>query len=255
MNASRLCMGVLGAIMLAACGGGGGGSAPPSQDLTGYWLLYLTPNGAPNETGPSAVYLSQTGATISGAGTTGSMSGDSFTMVSSGGSFVAQFNGTASATSASGSATFTGGLSGTGTFRLERFAPTGTVTVTGTIDTETVDITSTTAIGSRDYTDLLLSNLDEVEICAADATQQIEIDFSPPFSLAVGALSVPTTVDAVVLFRRGTSVIETNTSSGTLTVTQYDSDGFAGSFSLTLAAGGTITGTFDVAFDIASYDP
>lgn len=255
MRASRILAGVLGALALAACGGGGGGSAPPSEDMTGYWLVYLAPSGAPDEVGPTPIYLSQTDAAIVGAGTVGSMSGNAFSLVANGGTFNVRFDGTATATTASGSVTFTGAISGSGSFRLERFTPTGSVTVNGTIGTEAVDITTTTGIGSRDYTDVMLTNLEEVEVCAADATQQFEINFSPPSALAGTSLSVPSAISANVVFRRGAAIVDTDASAGTLTVTSYGPNGFAGSFSLTLAAGGTITGSFDVSFDIACYDP
>ena len=243
---------VLLALALVACGGGSD-AAPPTEDLTGFWQLFLTPAGSTTETGPSAVYLSQTGAIITGAGTVGTMSGASFSMTVDSGGLVASFQGLATASSATGTVTLSGPFQATGTFRLARFAPTGTFEVSGTIDGVMVDLTTTAGYGSLDYADFALTLLDEVEIGAADAHQQIEIDFSPN-GLNVGTLGVPSDITAVVLYRSGSSVTE-STSSGTVTITHYDANGIAGSFTLTLDSGDTIGGTFDVSFDIQSYDP
>jgi hypothetical protein len=38
-------------------------------------------------------------------------------------------------------------------------------------------------------------------------------------------------------------------------VISYDGNGFTGSFALTLPGGDTLSGTFDVSWDIASYNP
>jgi len=244
---------VLLVLGLAACGGGGNDAAPPTENLTGFWQLFLTPTGSSTETGPTAVYLAQSGATITGAGVIGTMSGASFSMTANSGAFVAAFNGTATANAATGTVTLTGIINATGTFPLARFTPAGTFDVSGTIDGATVNLSSTAAYGSLDYGDVALTQLDEVEIGVADANAQLEIAFSPT-GLVVGALNVPADITAVVLYRTGATVTE-STSSGTVTITQYDANGIAGSFTLNIDAGGTISGTFDVSFDIQSYDP
>ena len=46
---------------------------------------------------------------------------------------------------------------------------------------------------------------------------------------------------------------ELDADSGTVTVTAFDDNGFTGSFSLTFPGGGTLTGTFDVVWDIEAY--
>ncbi|HEX6812435.1 MAG TPA: hypothetical protein VF384_12475 [Planctomycetota bacterium] len=242
---------VLLVLTLAACGGGSD-AAPPTENLTGFWQLYLTPTGSTTEQGPSAIYLSQTDAMISAAGATGSMSGASFTLTVDSGGIVAQFNGTATPTSAAGTVTLTSLITVTATFRLERFTPVGTFDVSGTIDGVAVDLTGA-GYGSLDYVDEALTQLGEVEIGAADVDAQLEIAFSPT-GLVVGALGVPDDITAVVLYRTGSTVTE-STCAGSVTITQYDGSGIAGSFTLTLDAGGTITGTFEVSFDLESYDP
>ena len=239
--------------LLAACGGGGGAAAP-TVDMTGYWQVYLTPAGAPAETGPSAVYIAQNGAVLSGAGIAGTVAANAFTMTTNAGVFVASFTGIASTNAANGTMSLTGLINATGTFRLARFQPTGTLTVNGTIGADPIALTTTTAAGGRDYGDTMLTMLEEVEVVGADAQQHLEIDLLAA-GLALGTRNLPADVDATVTWRRGADITESDVTSGTLTVTQYDAGGFAGSFTFTLQAGGSITGSFAVAYDIESYDP
>lgn len=247
---------VLGAaalLGLGSCGGGGGGAAP-TINLTGYWQLYLTPTGGA-ETGPSAVYLTQSGATVDGAAITGTVSGNSFTITSAvSGLFTVNCQGTLSGTVATGTMTLSGLINGTGTFRLVGFTPTGTLAASGTVQGVPVNMTTTAGIGKRAYSDAGLTMLTQVEIVAAYGSQHLEIDFSPA-GLTVGTLAVPGTVTATVVYRDDVNTIELAASSGTVTVTRYNGSGFAGSFALTLPGGGSLTGTFDVSWDIAAYDP
>ena len=68
--------------LLTLCGCGGGTDLlPPTIDLTGYWMFYMTPTGG-EEIGPSAVFLTQTGAMLDGADITGTVSGNSFSIYS-----------------------------------------------------------------------------------------------------------------------------------------------------------------------------
>ncbi|MCC6670028.1 MAG: hypothetical protein IT458_03140 [Planctomycetes bacterium] len=238
---------------LGACGGGGGSGGTPAN-LAGYWQLYLTPTGSTVETGPSPVFLSQNGATVDGAAITGTVSGNSFTMTSNAIVFTTSFTGTVSGGIASGTMSISGIINATGTFRLVPMTPTGTMSATGTVQGQSVNMTTTAAIGSRDYTDPGLTMLDEVEIAMAYGSEHLEIDFSAA-GMAVGALGVPGTVTATVLYRNDTTTTELAASSGTVTVTRYDGSGCAGSFTLNLPGGGTLTGSFDVSWNIAAYDP
>jgi hypothetical protein len=241
---------ILGSI---GCGSSDTALGAPA-DLTGYWQLYLTPTGSPVETGPSPVFLSQNGATVDGAAITGTVSGNSFTMSSNATVFTISLTGTVSGGVATGSVTISGTINATGTFRLVPMTPTGTMTATGTIQGQAVNMTTTAAIGSRDYTDPGLTLLNEVDIAMAYGNEHLEIDFSAA-GMAMGSLSVPGTITASVLYRTDTATVELAASSGTVTVTRYDGNGCAGSFTLTLPGGGSLTGSFDVSWDISAYDP
>jgi hypothetical protein len=249
--------GVLGAAaacatLFAACGGGGG-MAPATVDLTGHWLVYLTPTGLA-EIDPSAIYLGQSGNTVDGAGITGIVSGNVVSMTSTTNSFATSFDVTATSTAATGTFAISGSINVSGTMRLAKFSPTGTLTATGSIRGSTISLNFATAAGSCDYSDAGLSVLEEVDLIGASGAEHFEIDFTPG-GLAVGTLSVPTTVAASVVYRTDTDGVEVDASTGSLTVTQYDGSGFAVSFTLTLTGGGTITGTLTVVWDIAFYEP
>lgn len=245
---------LLAGLGATACGGSGGGGGPAAYDLTGYWQLFLTPTGGSTEVGPMAVYLAQTGSTFGGVDVSGSMSGATFSITASGGDFMISLVGSAAnADEASGAVTFSGAVSGNGTFRLARYQPAGTMDASGSLDGNTVAATSANATGVRSYSDAALTTLTSVSVVLADANIDLEIQLEPS-GLAVGALTVPTTIGVSILLRVDGAVVDATVSSGTVTVTRYDANGIAGSYSLTTSVG-TITGSFDVSFDIEEYDP
>ena len=241
--------------LLAACGGGGGGgSSPPAYDLTGYWQLYLTPTGTTTEIGPLAVYFSQNGATFDGVDVTGSMNGSSFSLQADGGTFLVALTGTASnADNASGGVTFSGAVTGSGTFQLTRFDPAGTMTANGSLDGTTIAASSTTAIGIRTYADAGLSTLTEVTVALVDNDIDLELTFAPG-ALAVATLAVPSPLAVDVLLRVDDQIVDAAASGGSVDITRYDGTGIAGTYTVVTSVG-TITGAFDVTFDIAEYAP
>jgi hypothetical protein len=242
------------AAVLGLCGCSGGGGSAPTVNLTGYWMLYMTPAGG-TETGPSPVYLSQTGATVDGASITGSVSGSNFSLSTTvSGLFTIQFLGGLSGNTGTGTMTITGAITGSGTFRMVGFTPTGTMTADGTLQSVAVAMDTTAAIGARVYTDPGLTALDRVKITAAYGSQDLEITVSAA-GLATGTLAVPGTVTATATYRDDANQIELDADGGTITVTTYDGSGFAGSFALTFPGGGTLTGTFDVSWNMSTYDP
>jgi hypothetical protein len=78
-----------------------------------------------------------------------------------------------------------------------------------------------------------------------EGDEHVEVNFDAS-GMAVGSLGVPIDVAAIVLYRSDTATIEDSAASGTVTVTRYDGSGFAGTFSLTLSGGESITESFDV---------
>lgn len=240
--------------LLAACGGGGGGSAQPAYDLTGYWQLFLTPTGTTSEIGPLPVYFSQNGAAFDGVAITGSMSGNSFSLQADGGAFVLALTGTASnADNASGGVTFSGAITGSGTFQLTRFDPSGTMSANGSLDGTAIASSSTAAIGVRTYADAALTTLTEVTVALVDNDLDFELTF-PPGSLAVATLAVPSPLAVDVLLRVDGHIVDATASGGSVDITRYDGSGIAGTYTVVTSVG-TITGAFDVAFDIAEYSP
>lgn len=239
---------------LAACGGGGGGSTAPAYDLSGHWLLSLTPAGSTTPVGPLAVCLAQTGAAFDGVDVTGSMSGGSFTLQADGGAFQLTLSGTAaSADAASGTATFSGAIQGSGTFQLTRFDPAGTMDATGSLDGHPITATSGTAVGIRTYSDAALTALTEVTVAIVAEDIDLELTFDPA-ALAVGTLAVPSPLAVEVLLRSDGVILSATASGGSVDVTRYDGSGIAGTYSVVTSVG-TITGAFDVAFDIGEYAP
>jgi hypothetical protein len=250
----RRALAVLAFAGATACSGGGGGAAPAAFDFTGYWQLFLTPSGSANEVGPLPAYFTQTGSTFGGVDVSGTMSASSFTITASGGDFTITLAGTAtSADEGAGNATFSGAVTGSGTFRLQRYHPAGTMDASGSLDGHGISSTSTTATGMRKYSDVAHTTLTSVTVVLTDANVDLEIQLDAS-GLAVGALAVPGTINASIVFRIDGAVVEATPSSGTVTVTRYDGAGIAGSYSLVTSLG-TITGSFDVSFDIASYEP
>ncbi len=157
------------------------------------------------------------------------------------------------ADAASGTATFTGAINGSGAFDLARFAPAGSFDAVGTLDGVAIDENAIHAIGIRTYSDAALTALTEVTVACTDADIDLELTFDPTH-LAVGTLTVPGQLGVDVLLRVDGQILSTTASSGSVTITADDSTGIAGTFTLTTAAG-SISGSFDVAFDIDEYSP
>jgi hypothetical protein len=191
---------------------------------------------------------------VDGAAISGTVVGNRFVLTAAVDPFTLVVDGTLVGNTATGTLTITGMINATGTFRLERFTPSGTTTASGMLQGIAIDLDTDSAVGSRDYSDPGLTVLEEVEVIAAHGDEHLELDFVPS-GLAVGTLAVASTVMVVVTYRNDTASIELDATGGTVTITRYDDDGIAGSYSLTLDGGSTLAGTFDVAFDLEAYSP
>ena len=228
-----------------------------SSSLAGLWKIWPTPAGQ-IEFGPEWEYFETSGAAVSGVSLTGTINGNSFTVtLTDGGDTTEVVGSMTSPTTATGTFTHTpsAGSPETGTFRMEKFTPTGTFSVSGTISGTDITHSSTTAFAGQEYSDPGKTVLSEIEMSCADGTLKLEIDFQPA-NLAVGVLPVgtgPGQVDVEVSFESLAVNLRPRATGGTLTVTKYDATGFTGTFSLDLDTADTITGTFDVAFDIQSF--
>ncbi len=130
-----MCAATLG---FTGCSGSSSSPAPlgTALDLQGFWKIWTTETGE-DEVGPAALFFSVSGAKIHGADLSGTVQGNTFEFVAvvlDGG--LTHVDGTLT-TAISGQGTYTvrkvNGSDVTGTFRMTKFAPTGTFSVTGSI--------------------------------------------------------------------------------------------------------------------------
>lgn len=247
----RIAAVVLGASLFGCSGGSD--SSPPPADMSGNWLFYMTPPGGGAESGPEAVLITQNGASLNGAGMTGSISGNNFTMTADAVIFTLVLRGTVQGDSGSGTLEIQGLTGLTGSFRLQRFTPTGTLTANGSMQGRTVAVDTTTAAGARVFLDPGMTMLDQVEFVAMMPDSQFEIAIDAS-GVAVGTLAVPGDVAVNVLYRGDAFSIEVQALGGSIEVLQYDASGFSGTFNLDLPAGDNVTGSFQVSFDFDAYD-
>lgn len=243
----------LSGLLLTACGGGNGTSAP-AFNATGYWQTTLTDPSSGDETGPYGSYLMQSGSLVDGVAVTGSVAGNLLDMdvLLPGLPSVLEFTGTLSGQQVTGFYTLFG-FPLSAAFRMQPFTPTGLVTANGTVGGLAVNVNTTTAFGERKYSDEALTMLTGVDVVHDDGTIRFEIEFDPT-SLAVGVLDA--SVESVGVYAGDDNdEFSTVATSGSVTITQYDAGGFVATFNLTLPSAQSITGSFDVAYDLEAYAP
>lgn len=247
------CIGaLLAAAALTACSSGSD-PAPPAFNATGHWMTWLGDPSTMEEQGPFGSYMSQNGATVDGVGVTGTVSGNNLSMSVDLGLFVLTFNGTMSGNEITGTYMLSG-FPVSADFRMQPFVPAGMFTATGTVGGIPVAVNTTSGFGVRTFDDVGLTNLTGVSVTDDDGAMRFEIDFPQPASLTVGMIDasvVPVVVD-VTEDGGGATVTAT---SGTVTITMYDANGFAATFNLMLPLGESVNGSFDVAFDLEAYEP
>ena len=246
------------AVLLAACLGLAACSSDsdvPPANMAGHWLLYIgDPAGGPVESGPFGMFFAQNGSTLDGLAGTGTVVGNSFSFTQSDPLFTIDYVGVVIGTSVSGTLTVSGLISATGTFRLEQFQPAGTFTASGLVNGNTIDVNSTVAFGQRRYDDVALTNLIQVRVTHTAHDMEFELEFPLPAALSVGTLSAPG-FPVTISFSDDVQSFELPATSGSVTVTKYDATGFASTFSLTMGTGETVTGSFDMIWDVEVYDP
>ena len=254
MGARTRCGSLLASMLLmfsSGCSGGGGGGGS-TVDITGSWLVYLNVTG--EEIGPFSVFLNQTGNALDGVSITGTVNGNTFTATSL--EFFGiglQLNGTVNGTTAQGSLAIAN-TPITGTFRMDSFAPAGSLSVAGNVQGVPVSVTSNIAAGTREYDDVMKTNLSEIEVSFGDGAVYVELSFLPG-GLGLGSHTAGTDITVTVDVADDMQSIQSDAVGGTVNVTRYDGTGFAASYTLTLAGGGTVTGSFDVTWDILAYEP
>ena len=241
------------ALTLAACSGGSD-PAPPSFNATGNWMLWLEDPTTMEESGPFGSYvMANTAGILDGVGLTGQVSGNNVNMSVDIGIGVLSFRGVMASNEVAGTVQLSG-VPLTANFRMQMFTPTGTLTGNGTVGGTTVAADSTTAFCERKYSDISLTTLTGVNVFDDDGVTRFGIGFVQPGSLMVGAIDASVVPIEVTLWN-DLSRADIPVTSGTVTVTQYDANGFAATYDLTLPGGESVTGGFDVVFDLDAYDP
>jgi hypothetical protein len=230
-------------------------------DLQGFWKIWTTETGE-GEVGPAALFLSVSEAKIFGADLSGTVQGNTFefvAVVSDGGR--TQVDGTLT-TAISGQGTYTvrkvNVSDVTGTFRMVKFTPTGTFSVTGSIRGTKITHSTDLAVGIRKFTDPAKTALVEVEVLTGSMDLDFEMDFEDPANLALGVLNVgtgPSDLGIAIEVSTGTFAARPIAVGGTVNVTKYDPSGFTMTFTLNLDSGDTLTGNIDVRFDIDAFHP
>jgi hypothetical protein len=238
--------------IVGGCSSGSGGTTTAGA-LDGQWMVWMTVQG--QEIGPFASAFSQSGATVSGVGLSGTINGNDFTVTNSDvGGLQVVFTGTLTGTTASGTLSITGS-SVAGTFRMQAFQPTGDLSMSGTVGGLATAVNATAACGRREYTDPELTQLTGVELSFDDAIVRVHVDIDAA-GLSVGALPVGGGGLAVTLsYDTGAAQVEATANGGTFTVTSYDGNGMAGTYTLQFPGGGSVSGSFDVAWDMNAFVP
>ena len=245
---------LIAALSLAACSSGGSDPVPPAFDATGSWMLWLEDPTTMEESGPFGSYvIANAAGNLDGVDMTGQVSGDNLNMSIDIGTGVLTLSGAMAGSEVAGTATLTG-VPVIGNFRMQMFTPTGTLTGNGTVGGTTVAANSTTAFCERSYSDIALTTLTEVQVADDDGVTRFVIDFVQPGSLGVGTIDA-SIVPINVINWNDLGRADIQATSGSVTVTKYDASGFAATYNLTLPGGESVTGGFDVVFDLDAYDP
>jgi hypothetical protein len=239
------------AALAGACSSGGGGTGVPGS-LAGEWKVWLTLNG--QEIGPYATCFDQSGVTLDGVGISGTVIGNNFTVTNDDlAGLEVVFTGTVAGSFAAGALTISG-TSIVGTFRMEAFAPVGSLAMTGTVNGTSAAAQGTTASGRREYTDQGQTQLDNVEVCLDDGIVRVHLTFDAT-GLGLGTLAVGGGgVTANLSHETDGAVIDETATGGSVTITRYDGSGMAGTYTLQFA-GGSVSGSFDVAWDLEAFEP
>jgi len=138
---------------------------------------------------------------------------------------------------------------------MERFTPSGAFAASGThggqaVSIDTTDLACGLVEDDGSEVSCRVSYLESADYVA-------EMLFHPGSSvLGVGTFNNLGT-DIIVEFRVATQAgcVSDHAVSGTVTVSKFDASGFTGTFDITLNGGGTLTGSFDVPWDIISGTP
>lgn len=124
----------------------------------------------------------------------------------------------------------------------------GTLTLSGTADGTAIDTTSSIAIGSAvgvtsDYPY-------ELGVLCFSGTTVTDLHISEFWNITGTGSYSATQLGACIMQADGPPTLIAEATGGTVDVTRWDSTGCAATFSLDFSDGGTVTGSFDVDYDI-----
>lgn len=245
-----------GALALGGCSYTGEPEGVPA-DVSGFWRVWVTEDVEDaTEVGPVAVHFTQDAGALDGLDAMGTVSGNR--LVWHPGlrdlATTETYLGTVDGELATGTFTVEGLAPASGTWRAERFVPVGTISADGAVAGLPVALAGAPAFGRRLYGDALRTTLAEVAVVYLDAGRGLELRFEPA-GLAVGTLEIPAVAAVEVSLATDDEEHALPGVAGTLEVTKYDGTGFTATFTIDLGGGETVTGSFDVAFDVDAYLP
>jgi hypothetical protein len=245
---------VIAMILLVGCTSGGGGD---DDSLTGYWRGTFDSN---DEGG--FWYFDESGSDVTARWLyrvyTGTRTADPFTLSGNDGvgmeSWSVELSEVGSALS--GTYTITSMMGGSsGTLDLVRQTPTGSLTVTGSISGQSVNISTTmafgrTTVGSNQWYAMFFN---KDEYYTLDLRHPSGLSVGGPYTL-IGSSFPPGPGEIFLSFSADTSAgMESDAcDTGSVTITAADSTLMAGTFQVSsfVSKSGSLTGSFDVPFDI-----
>ncbi len=218
----------------------------PVIDIEGYWDLHLSDAGG-QPLGFDVFYIQQQGTGLDCShGLAGSIDGSNVYLEAGVEPAKAVLSGTVAGDAIDGS--FTGLPFGSGTFHLVRSTLIyGHLDLDGTCQGVPISIhTDDGALGAGGVPDVGGTNFD---LFRDDNTVRVWLGCGfPGATPPVGPYSWPIGLDWEADAGPGRVVITAE--SGTMTITRFDGTGVAGEFSASFAGGDTISGSFDVSFNV-----
>ena len=224
-----------------------------TTNLPGYWKVWLGSGSV--EIGPLPILLPVQGKVILGAGIAGTIEKGGFriAVVSPDGGTIAATGDLSDETHGSGTlvTTDTAGNQTDGVFRMEKFTPTGTMELSGSISGNDLAHKSTTAVGAL-YSGPGTTVADTVTVYSISDNRLVELRFSTANMPEKGEVGIGTSagrVLAVVNFATLDGYGVGTASAGTLKNVIFDSAGFAADYQIVVGAS-LLTGRFSVGYDI-----
>jgi len=246
-----------GSSATGGAGGGHAGGAGAVPDVAGYYVLWMTWPGD-NDEEPWLTLVQQDGASLTtthGSGTIDATGAFVITM---------QFDVHETLTLA-GTFLPEGGFgafqvvdtlhpqgSGSGPFKLAPVQANGTLSLSGTVEGQVIQLSGLAGIGIHGWDDMTMTVLDSVVISATDMGHEVwmQIERNPGTDFGVGTFNIGQDVHIFwdYITSHDTIDIGTSATGGSVMFSTFDGSAMAGSLQLTADAG-SLTGSFDLQFE------